>query len=61
MNTPSPRRRARKGEVVARVAVVIGLAAAAGVIGTGGLHEAGDNPAQQSACVGWLFAPLTAL
>jgi len=43
------------------VAVVIGLAAAAGVIGTGGLHDAGDIPAPQGACVGWLFAPLTAL
>lgn len=51
MNHLSPRRRARKGEGVARVAVVIGLAMAAGFIAGGGAQEA-DSPVLHSACAG---------
>lgn len=59
MNTTPSRRRARQGSVVVRVAVVVGLAAAAGFIAFG----APDMPssATQSACSGWSLSFTTVL
>ncbi len=60
MNTTAPRRRARKGTLVARVAVVVGLAAAAGFIAFGGAQDM-PAPATQSACSGWSLSFITVL
>ncbi len=58
---PAPRRRARKGDVAARVAVVLGLAAAAGLAASGAAPETEIPSAVRNACAGWAFGPLTAL
>ena len=51
MNTTPPRRRAPQGQVVARVAVVLGLAASAGLMAFGGADDA-EPAALLSACAG---------
>ncbi len=60
-HTPSARRRARQGEVAARVAVVLGLAAAAGLAASGAAPEAGMSATARSACAGWISGFLTAI
>ena len=58
---PNARRRARQGEVAARVAVVLGLAAAAGLAASGAAPEAEIPSATRSACSGWVSGFLTAI
>lgn len=60
MNHRPPRRRARQGEGVARVAAVIGLAMAAGVVAGGGVQEA-ESPVPHGACAGSPFFPTPVL